>query len=140
MERVTFVAGRAGAGKSRYLRERMRELLLNKERVLVIVPEQFTFETERELTEAFSGGLYNVSVFSFTTLARRVLKKSGERSVFLSPEGMRMVVKKSVNECEKKTHRVFQRGGAARIFRNRSFPFYHVQALRNRTKRTYFSG
>ena len=102
MERITFVAGRAGAGKSRYLRERMRELLLNKERVIVIVPEQFTFETERELTEAFSGGLYNVSVFSFTTLARRVLKKSGERNVFLSPEGMRMVVKKSVNECEKK--------------------------------------
>ncbi|HWS29415.1 MAG TPA: PD-(D/E)XK nuclease family protein [Clostridia bacterium] len=102
MERITFVAGRAGAGKSRYLRERMRELLDKKERVLVIVPEQFTFETERELTEAFSGGLYNVSVFSFTTLARRVLKKSGERNVFLSPEGMRMVIKKSVSECEKK--------------------------------------
>lgn len=98
-QRVTFVTGRAGAGKSRYLREKMRALLEQGERVLVLVPEQFTFETERELTEAFSGGLYNVSVFSFTTLARRVLKKSGEKSVFISPEGMRMVVRKSVEEC-----------------------------------------
>ncbi|MCE5236446.1 MAG: PD-(D/E)XK nuclease family protein, partial [Eubacteriales bacterium] len=98
--RVTFVTGRAGAGKSSRLRDYMREVLGKGERVLVIVPEQFTFETERELTEAF--GLYNVSVFSFTTLARRVLKKSGERSVFLSPEGMRMVIRKSVGDQLKK--------------------------------------
>ena len=46
---VTFLAGRAGSGKSRFIRQRVAELCARGETVALIVPEQFTFETEREL-------------------------------------------------------------------------------------------
>lgn len=54
---VTFLAGRAGSGKSRFIRQRVAELCARGETVALIVPEQFTFETERELAAALPGGL-----------------------------------------------------------------------------------
>lgn len=44
---VYFVLGRSGSGKSRYLRSRIRALLEAGAAVRCIVPEQFTYETER---------------------------------------------------------------------------------------------
>ena len=51
MGRVSILTGRSGSGKSRYLRSIAAELIKKGERVLYIVPEQFTFETERALAE-----------------------------------------------------------------------------------------
>ena len=95
---VTFLAGRAGSGKSRFIRSRVGELCARGETVALIVPEQFTFETERELAAALPGGLLQASVFSFTSLARHVLRETGERTVFLSRQGRRMVVRKTAEE------------------------------------------
>ena len=95
---VTFLAGRAGSGKSRFIRQRVAELCARGETVALIVPEQFTFETERELAAALPGGLLQASVFSFTSLARRVLRETGERTVFLSRQGRRMVIRKTAEE------------------------------------------
>lgn len=95
---VTFLAGRAGSGKSRFIRSRVAELCARGENVALIVPEQFTFETERELAAALPGGLLQASVFSFTSLARHVLRETGERTVFLSRQGRRMVVRKTAEE------------------------------------------
>lgn len=95
---VTFLAGRAGSGKSRFIRRRVAERCARGETVALIVPEQFTFETERELAAALPGGLLQASVFSFTSLARRVLRETGERTVFLSRQGRRMVIRKTAEE------------------------------------------
>ena len=54
---VDLILGRAGAGKSRFLRERVRALLADGAAVAYIVPEQFTYEMERQLAE---GGLAGV--------------------------------------------------------------------------------
>ena len=43
MGQVSILTGRSGSGKSRYLRSIAAELIKNGERVLYIVPEQFTF-------------------------------------------------------------------------------------------------
>ena len=51
MGRVSILTGRSGSGKSRYLRSIAAELIKKGERVLYIVPEQFTFEPERALAE-----------------------------------------------------------------------------------------
>ncbi len=93
--KVTFLLGRSGAGKSRRVRRIIEEKLSEGARVALIVPEQFTFETERLLSEEF-GGLMDVSVYSFTTLARRVLK--GRVQGFLSRQGRRMAVRKVITE------------------------------------------
>ncbi len=96
---VTFLVGRAGSGKTRFIRQLVAECTARGERVALIVPEQFTFETERELASCLPGGLLFASVFSFTSLARRVLKETGERSVFLSRQGRRMVIRKAADEA-----------------------------------------
>ena len=95
---VTFLAGRAGSGKSRLIREEIAALCARGKAVALIVPEQFTFETERELAAALPGGLMQASVFSFTSLAQRVLRETGERTVFLSRQGRRMVIRKTAEE------------------------------------------
>lgn len=93
--KVTFILGRSGAGKSRRVRSIIGEMLGRGERIALIVPEQFTFETERLLSEEL-GGLMDVAVYSFTTLADRVLK--GRVHGFLSRQGRRMAVRKVITE------------------------------------------
>lgn len=93
---IHFVLGRAGAGKSRFLRARIGALLAAGAPVSCIVPEQFTFEMERQLAE---DGIAGAPVYSFTTLARRALQERGERAVFLSPQGKRMAVRKAAEEA-----------------------------------------
>lgn len=105
-EKITFLAGRAGSGKSRLVRRMIREALAAGRRAVLIVPEQFTYETERALAAELGAGLLDVSVFSFTTLARRVLRETGERAVFLSAQGKRMAIRRIVEE-EKEHLRVF---------------------------------
>ncbi len=95
--KLTYVLGRAGSGKSRFLHDTARALCSDGRRVCVIVPEQFTFETERELS-ALMGDTVSLSVFSFTTLAKRVLSRAGERRRFLSRQGRRMAIRKAASE------------------------------------------
>lgn len=99
---VTFVLGRAGSGKSRYLRHRIAELRDAGQVCALIVPEQFTFEAERELAEKLPGGLLNVDVYSFTSLSQRILAQAGERAAFLCAQGRRMIVKRAVDACRDK--------------------------------------
>ena len=94
---VYFILGRAGSGKSRYLRSRIRALLEAGEPVRCIVPEQFTYEAERQLAEE---GIAGAPVYSFTTLARRALEEQGDGRVFLSPQGKRMAVRKALEELQ----------------------------------------
>ena len=93
---IYFVLGRAGAGKSRFLRSRLQAHLAQNLPVACIVPEQFTYETERQLAEA---GMSAAPVYSFTTLARRALSEQGGPALFLSPQGKRMVVRKAAEEA-----------------------------------------
>lgn len=94
---VYFVLGRSGSGKSRYLRCRIRALLEAGAAVRCIVPEQFTYETERQLAEE---GIAGAPVYSFTTLARQALEEQGNGRVFLSPQGKRMAVRKTLEEMQ----------------------------------------
>lgn len=76
---VYFVLGRSGSGKSRYLRSRIRALLEAGAAVRCIVPEQFTYETERQLAEE---GIAGAPVYSFTTLARQAWKSRATAGYF----------------------------------------------------------
>ena len=49
---INFITGRAGSGKSAYVRERIQACLAHGGKPALVVPEQFTFEAERELSEA----------------------------------------------------------------------------------------
>ena len=95
---ITFILGRAGSGKSRAAREMIRQNIQAGERPVLVVPEQFTFESERELARAMGGGLLGVQVLSFSTLAARVLRETGCRGALLSREGRRMLIRRCIRE------------------------------------------
>ena len=93
--RVTFLLGRSGSGKTRRLHRCIKEALDKGRRVVVIVPEQFTFETERQLASEL-GGLMDIEVYSFSSLAEKTLE--GSYLGFLSRQGRRMAVRKTITE------------------------------------------
>ena len=114
MGRVSILTGRAGSGKSRYLRQMAARLMSAGERVLYIVPEQFTFETERDLSKTVGSGLWDADVYSFTSLARKVLGSFGERRTLMSEQGRLMVIRKCADELAPKLLSfagVYHRGG-----------------------------
>lgn len=78
---LRFYFGASGAGKSTKLREEMirRSIEEPNTRFFVIVPDQFTMQTEMDLVrEHPQNGLMNIEVLSFGRLSHRILDEVGE--------------------------------------------------------------
>ena len=79
---LTIITGKAGTGKTASVMDAIRQRVDTRERSLLIVPEQYSHEAERELCAACGPALsLYAEVMSFTGLARRVdqLLGSGEQ-------------------------------------------------------------
>ena len=79
---VRFVVGRAGSGKTwrclEAIRERLRGDPAEGHRLLLLVPEQATFQMERALIETPDiAGFIRCEVLSFNRLAYRILAETG---------------------------------------------------------------
>lgn len=76
---LEIVTGRAGSGKSRDLLRRIGRLIKDPfARILVIVPAQLTFETEKRiLTDCGAAGILGLEVLSIQRLAFRILEETG---------------------------------------------------------------
>lgn len=78
---LTFVCGRAGSGKSRFCIDLIRDSLEAQpdgEPLVLLLPEQATFQTERELAAATRNkGFVRASVVGFRRLAHKVLSETG---------------------------------------------------------------
>lgn len=88
---VTFILGRAGAGKTRKCLE---DILVGLDdphddrRLIFLVPEQASFQMERALAlRSPRGGYWRAEVLSFSRLARRVLDETGGALPELGPAG-----------------------------------------------------
>ncbi len=70
---VTVVYGRSGSGKSRYLMNHIKTQIADPfARVLVIVPGQLTFETEKRIMHACgTDGIFGLQVMSVQRLAAK---------------------------------------------------------------------
>jgi len=75
---LQFVLGRAGSGKTEYIRSLIKEKLENGEKNLILlVPEQFSFESEKQILESVgSKKMMNLDVLSFTRLADSVIENT----------------------------------------------------------------
>lgn len=114
---LEFILGRAGAGKTQALFERIKAV---KEtgtaaECIVIVPEQATFETEARLSDVLGGGLFGVTVTSWKPLARRVLDLIGEKRAFLSAQGRLMLIRRCTDACQRDLT-IFRRSSESRGF------------------------
>ncbi len=69
----------------------------------IIVPEQFTMQTQRNVVENASGkGILNIDVLSFERLAYRIFEEvGGAREVLLDDTGKSMVLHKLVQQHQK---------------------------------------
>ena len=103
---LQFILGNSGAGKSYFLFQHIiQEAEKHPEKnYLVIVPEQFTMQTQKELVSLSTNhGIMNVDVLSFQRLAYRVLQETGgENRAVLEETGKTLVIQRVIQEEEKK--------------------------------------
>ena len=100
---VRFILGVAGSGKTEYCLKSIREKLSNKPGgypLLYLVPEQATFQLEKELAcTPELGGIMRVQVLSFRRLAWRVFREiGGETRKPIGELGKKMVLKKLLDD------------------------------------------
>ncbi len=95
---LQFYFGPSGVGKSRQLYQEIirRSGKEPKVNFLVIVPDQFTMQTQKELVELHErGGIMNIDVLSFGRLTHRILEEvGGEEIPVLDDTGKSLVLQK----------------------------------------------
>ncbi len=115
--KVQLILGSAGTGKSSFLyRSVCREAAACPENTyLLIVPEQFTLETQRELVLEQAGNvILNIDVLSFLRLALRVFDELGLKELpVLDDMGKNMVLRRVLSECRDSLH--FFRGDSKKL-------------------------
>ncbi|MGN1086998.1 MAG: hypothetical protein ACI4Q5_08175, partial [Porcipelethomonas sp.] len=78
---LRFILGGAGSGKSSRLTDLIDKAAENDKRVVVIVPEQFSFDSDKKLYKKLGCQRFNkILSVSFTTAAREIFEKYGSRS------------------------------------------------------------
>lgn len=100
---LQFVLGRAGSGKTEYL----RRLLADRSQaglggVMMLVPEQYTFETEKAMLRLAGPVRGNaIPVYSFTRLAEAVFRREGGAAGRrLSDGGRRILMASAIEACQ----------------------------------------
>ena len=101
---LQFIMGPPGSGKSHYLYEKVTKASLEhpETNYIVLVPEQFTMQTQKDLVMASPRkGIMNVDVLSFGRLAHRIFEETGgnQRKV-LDDVGKSFVLRKIAGDCE----------------------------------------
>jgi len=85
---LQLVLGRSGYGKTHWIRERIKEVTAGGRRAILLVPEQFSFESERALYyELGAKTSMQVEVLSFTRLAHAVFRAYGGTAARYAGEG-----------------------------------------------------
>ncbi|QGU96297.1 helicase-exonuclease AddAB subunit AddB [Clostridium bovifaecis] len=93
---LRFIYGRAGSGKSKYCVESIKRNLEGGEKspLVLIVPEQFSFQAEKSVVEEVKGtGIINVEVTSFKRMAYEVFNEvGGATRQFIDSSGKLMLI------------------------------------------------
>lgn len=116
---VTFILGRAGTGKTRSCLDAIVARLADaqaQEPMILIVPEQASFEMERALAGAAPrGAFHRAQVLSFTRLARRVQNEFAQPSAVLTSSARELALR-AVLAAHPSLQRAFGRATQARGF------------------------
>ena len=95
---LQFILGNSGSGKSEYIYRKITEEASRNitKNYLVIVPEQFTMQTQKKLVELSKNkAIMNIDVLSFQRLAYRVFDELGIKNVkVLEETGKNLVLRK----------------------------------------------
>lgn len=99
---LQLILGNPGAGKSHYLFEKVirGSMQYPEKQFLVIVPEQFTMQTQKDLVRMHPRhGIMNIDVLSFERLAHRVFGEvGGEHRRILEDTGKNLILRRIAEE------------------------------------------
>jgi len=98
---LRLVTGRSGSGKTRYILDEIHKRLQEDPAgplLLLLVPEQATFQTEQALVAAQeTGGSIRAQVLSFRWLAHRIMQETGGNAVVTVGElGRAMLIRRAL--------------------------------------------
>ncbi|WP_099205492.1 PD-(D/E)XK nuclease family protein [Scatolibacter rhodanostii] len=98
---LQFVVGRAGSGKTEFLRRMLVDLSGSRQKLMILVPEQYSFETEKEILRLAGPRQANqIAVLSFTRLADLYFRtEGGVAGQRLSDGGRRMMMSLAAEAC-----------------------------------------
>ena len=103
---LQFIFGPSGSGKSHHLYQHIIKESMDhpQENYMVLVPEQFTMQTQKDLVSMHPNhGIMNIDVLSFGRLAYRVFQETGGESLpVLDDEGKNLILRKIAGEYEDK--------------------------------------
>ena len=101
---LQFIFGNSGSGKSHRLYRNITEQSVRhpERNYIVLVPEQFTMQTQKDLCLMHPrGGIMNIDVLSFGRLAHRVFEELGqENRTVLDDEGKNLILRKIAGNYE----------------------------------------
>ncbi|HEX3076502.1 MAG TPA: helicase-exonuclease AddAB subunit AddB, partial [Lachnospiraceae bacterium] len=99
---IQFILGSSGSGKSYQLYQEIvkSSIAHPKTNYLVVVPEQFTMQTQRDMVAAHPNhGIMNIDILSFMRLAYRVFDElGGNDRIVLEDTGKSMILRKVVEQ------------------------------------------
>lgn len=101
---LKLILGNSGSGKTEYMYEQVvREAEAHpRKNFLVVVPEQFTMQTQRKLVDLSTNhAIMNIDVLSFQRLAYRIFDELGMKQIeILEETGKNLVLRKVAQEQE----------------------------------------
>lgn len=91
---LNIITGRTGSGKTRYIRSLAAKIAnATSGKAVIIVPEQFSFETERGMLSLLGNEkINNVEILSFSRIAERLLSVYGKSDKKTADDGTRAVL------------------------------------------------
>ena len=110
---LQFVLGGSGSGKSEYVKNLAIKIATadRKNNVFMIVPDQFTMQTQWQMSNAHpDGGIINIDVLSFSRLPRKVFEEVGQpKRLLLDDTGKCLLIKRGAIKIKDNLH-VLSRG------------------------------
>ena len=108
---LNIITGRTGSGKTRLIRQKASEIAENyTDKAIIIVPEQFSFETEKGMLELLGNEkINNVEVLSFSRIGERLLSQYGKIDKKTADDGIRAVLMSRAIEAVEDKLTIFNR-------------------------------
>jgi ATP-dependent helicase/nuclease subunit B len=98
---IHYITGRSGSGKTIQVYREIGEAVQNGEsRLILMVPEQFTLQAERDLIYKLNlPGILDVEVLSFSRLAHKVFNEVGGLTrTYINEQGRHMILRRLLDD------------------------------------------
>lgn len=98
---IRYITGRSGSGKTMQVYQEIKEALTQGgSRLILMVPEQFTLQAERDLIHTLNlPGILDVEVLSFSRLAHKVFNEvGGLTKTHINEQGKHMILRRLLDD------------------------------------------